>query len=239
VANVSATSVFCPQGYRERRKRLRYRRCLKRSILVRSRRPLPGSTPASRQTITSVRCASSETPRTSTSWLRAARDRASSSVIRPVGSWSMRGRRSSAYYNHQLRFPGTLAAFSQPGPFHAMLSTLRHQKWVVYAKAPFGGPEYVLKYLARYTHRVAIAHGRALGPEQRPGAFQMARLQRQQPHPGDEPRCGRVHPSLSASRSAWWLRQDPPLRAARQPQSPLGTDSLPSPSPGRRRSFSK
>jgi len=48
-----------------------------------------------------------------------------------------------------------------------MLSTLRHKKWAVYAKAPFGGPEYVLKYLARYTHRVAIA----LGPEQRAGTF--------------------------------------------------------------------
>jgi hypothetical protein len=65
-----------------------------------------------------------------------------------------------AYDNHQLRFPGTLAAFSKPRPFQAMLSTLRHQEWVVYAKAPFGGLEYVLKYLARYTHRVAIANGR-------------------------------------------------------------------------------
>ena len=36
-----------------------------------------------------------------------------------------------AYDNQQLRFPGTLAAFSKPGPFHAMLSTLRHHKWVV------------------------------------------------------------------------------------------------------------
>jgi hypothetical protein len=39
---------------------------------------------------------------------------------------------------------------------------LRHKKWVVYARAPFGGPAYVLKYLARYTHRVAIANGRLL-----------------------------------------------------------------------------
>jgi hypothetical protein len=67
-----------------------------------------------------------------------------------------------AYDNNQLRFPGTLAAFSKPGPFHAMISTLRRKKWVVYAKPPFGGPEHVLKYLARYTHRVAIANGRLL-----------------------------------------------------------------------------
>jgi hypothetical protein len=61
-----------------------------------------------------------------------------------------------AYDNHQLRFPGTLAAFSKRGPFHARLSTQHHQKWVVYAKAPFGGPEYVLKYLARYTHPMTL-----------------------------------------------------------------------------------
>ena len=36
------------------------------------------------------------------------------------------------------------------------------QEWVVYAKPPFGGPEQVLKYLARYTHRVAISNSRLL-----------------------------------------------------------------------------
>jgi hypothetical protein len=67
-----------------------------------------------------------------------------------------------AYDNNQLRFPGKLAAYAKPGPFHQMIATLRHKKWVVYAKPPFGGPAYVLKYLARYTHRVAIANGRLL-----------------------------------------------------------------------------
>ena len=84
----------------------------------------------------------------------------------PVLSCMFRGKMLAflkhAYDNNQLRFPCTLAAVSKPGPFHAMISTLRHKKWVVYAKAPFGGPEYVLKYLARYTHRVAIANGRLL-----------------------------------------------------------------------------
>jgi Putative transposase/Transposase zinc-binding domain len=65
-----------------------------------------------------------------------------------------------AYQNNQLRFSGKLAAYAKPGPFHQMIATLRHKKWVVYAKPPFGGPAYVLKYLARYTHRVAIANGR-------------------------------------------------------------------------------
>ena len=42
------------------------------------------------------------------------------------------------------------------------MRTLFRQDWVVYAKAPFGGPEHVLQYLARYTHRVAISNHRLL-----------------------------------------------------------------------------
>ena len=65
-----------------------------------------------------------------------------------------------AYSQQQLCFPDALAALSQPCPFHSLLRRLRNKEWVVYAKPPFGGPEHVLKYLARYTHRVAIANGR-------------------------------------------------------------------------------
>ena len=61
-----------------------------------------------------------------------------------------------AHANQQLRFPRDQA--SPP----RLLSGLRHKKWVVYARPPFGGPAHVLKYLARYTHRVAIANGRLL-----------------------------------------------------------------------------
>jgi hypothetical protein len=53
-----------------------------------------------------------------------------------------------AYDRRQLRFPGSLADLAQPRPFHSLLNLLRHKKWVVYAKPPFGGPEQVLKYLA-------------------------------------------------------------------------------------------
>jgi hypothetical protein len=67
-----------------------------------------------------------------------------------------------AYTRGQLSFPGTLATLSEPRPFHAMLRGLRNKEWVVYAKPPFGGPEHVLKYLARYTHRIAISNGRLL-----------------------------------------------------------------------------
>jgi Putative transposase/Transposase zinc-binding domain len=70
-----------------------------------------------------------------------------------------------AFTSNQLRFPGALAELAQPRPFHSLLNLLRHKKWVVHAKPPFGGPEQVLKYLARYIHRVAISNGRLLSLE--------------------------------------------------------------------------
>ena len=62
----------------------------------------------------------------------------------------------------KLRFLGKLKALEHPKAFHSFLRQLFHQDWVVYAKPPFGGPEYVLHYLARYTHRVAISNHRLI-----------------------------------------------------------------------------
>jgi Putative transposase/Transposase zinc-binding domain len=75
------------------------------------------------------------------------------------------------YRGKQLCFPGTLAALSQPRAFHSLLHTLRQREWVVYSKPPFSGPEHVLKYLARYTHRVAISNGRLLSLDNRQVRF--------------------------------------------------------------------
>jgi len=60
----------------------------------------------------------------------------------------------------RLAFHGDLADLAEANAFAAMLAPLRWADWVVYAKRPFGGPEAVLAYLARYTHRVAIANSR-------------------------------------------------------------------------------
>lgn len=49
-----------------------------------------------------------------------------------------------------------------PAAFSAHLKTLQDTEWVVYAKPPFGGPQQVLEYLGRYTHRVAISNDRIL-----------------------------------------------------------------------------
>jgi hypothetical protein len=70
-----------------------------------------------------------------------------------------------SYRRNQLCFAGKLAALSAPRAFHSLLASLRRSEWVVYSKPPFGGPEHVLKYLARYTHRVAISNGRLLSRE--------------------------------------------------------------------------
>ena len=53
-------------------------------------------------------------------------------------------------------------ALAEPQAFAAYLAPLRQTEWVVYAKRPFGGPEAVLAYLSRYTHRVAIANSRLI-----------------------------------------------------------------------------
>ena len=60
----------------------------------------------------------------------------------------------------RLTFQGNLADLTEADAFAALLAPLRRADWVVYAKRPFGGPEAVLAYLARYTHRVAIANSR-------------------------------------------------------------------------------
>jgi hypothetical protein len=62
----------------------------------------------------------------------------------------------------QLRFFGECVPLHNQKRFAVFLRTLYRQDWVVYAKPPFGGPEYVLHYLARYTHRVAISNHRLL-----------------------------------------------------------------------------
>jgi Putative transposase/Transposase zinc-binding domain len=65
-----------------------------------------------------------------------------------------------AFQSGQLQFHGQLAPLAQPKTFAAWLRPLFRKDWVVYAKPPFGGPEYVLQYLGRYTHRVAISNHR-------------------------------------------------------------------------------
>jgi hypothetical protein len=65
-----------------------------------------------------------------------------------------------AFQDGQISFHGDLKLLAQPKTFFAWLRPFFRKDWVVYAKRPFGGPEHVLHYLGRYTHRVAISNHR-------------------------------------------------------------------------------
>ena len=67
-----------------------------------------------------------------------------------------------AFAQKRLRLDGLLQHLAEPKGFASFVRKLHRHKWVVYAKAPFGGPEQVLRYLGRYTHRVAISNHRLL-----------------------------------------------------------------------------
>jgi hypothetical protein len=69
---------------------------------------------------------------------------------------------AAAHHAGSLHFFGDHAPLAEPAAFTAYLAPLRKAEWVVYAKRPFGGPEAVLAYLSRYTHRVTIANSRLI-----------------------------------------------------------------------------
>lgn len=66
----------------------------------------------------------------------------------------------NAYEQGKLDFPGRSASLAEPTRFAAFVSDLKSKGWICYAKRPFAGPQQVLDYLARYTHRVAIGNHR-------------------------------------------------------------------------------
>ena len=72
----------------------------------------------------------------------------------------------AAHAAGQLNFFGEHAELADAGLFAAFLAPLRRSEWVVYSKKPFGGPEAVLAYLSRYTHRVAISNRRLIAADE-------------------------------------------------------------------------
>ena len=77
----------------------------------------------------------------------------------------------AAYRAGELQFFGKHARLIDPQAFAAYLKPLRNTKWVVYCKRPFGGPKEVLRYLARYTHRVAISNRRLIACDEKGVSF--------------------------------------------------------------------
>ena len=67
---------------------------------------------------------------------------------------------TKAYQDEKLKFPGITSPFERPERFKQLKESLYSKKWVVYIQKPIKRPEYVLEYLGRYTHRVAISNHR-------------------------------------------------------------------------------
>ena len=111
----------------------------------------------------------------------------------------------AAHRAGKLTFFGPHAHLAERKAFAAYLAPLRRITWYVYAKPPFGGPKAVLAYLARYTHRVAIANSRLIARDQQGVTFRYKDYRHQ-----------RVHPPLPDPRAAQGLPPHPPLRPARQ-----------------------
>jgi hypothetical protein len=78
---------------------------------------------------------------------------------------------AAAYAAGELQFFGNHAELAHANAFTAYLAPLRESEWVVYSKRPFGGPEEVLRYLARYTHRVAISNRRLIACDEKGVTF--------------------------------------------------------------------
>jgi hypothetical protein len=86
----------------------------------------------------------------------------------------------------KLTFSGNIAGWRNPVVFKRLARKLRRTKWVVYAKAPFGGPRHVFSYLGHYTHRVAISNQRLVAfdgqtvtfrvRDKKPGTYRLIRL---------------------------------------------------------------
>jgi len=77
-----------------------------------------------------------------------------------------------AFRDRKLKFHGEMSGLNQPAALEDLCRHARRTEWVVFAKPPFGGPEQVLKYLARYTHRVAISNRRLSSMEEGRVSFQ-------------------------------------------------------------------
>jgi hypothetical protein len=88
---------------------------------------------------------------------------------------------ADAYAAGRLAFFGDLDSLRNQTAFAACLAPLRKKNWFVYAKPPFAGPEAVLAYLARYTHRVAISNSRLIGLDDRGVTFRYKDYRRNGP----------------------------------------------------------
>jgi Putative transposase/Transposase zinc-binding domain len=86
-------------------------------------------------------------------------------VLRRLLRGKVLGLLTAAHAAGRLQFFGNLAPLGDKKTFKRFLASLRRIKWIVYCKEPFAGPEAVLRYLSRYTHRVAISNRRLIAAD--------------------------------------------------------------------------
>ena len=86
-------------------------------------------------------------------------------MLRSLFRGKVLGLLTEAHAEGRLQFFGTLAPLADKKTFKRFLAPLRRIDWVVYCKDPFGGPAQVLRYLSRYTHRVAISNRRLVAAD--------------------------------------------------------------------------
>ena len=110
----------------------------------------------------------------------------------------------AAHKAGELKFFGDHAALADAAGLRGLSGTAAPSEWVVYAKRPFGGPQAVLAYLSRYTHRVAISNSRLIACDDDRRHLPMEGLSRRRSRAleGDDARHRRVHPPLPDPRAA-------------------------------------
>jgi hypothetical protein len=86
-------------------------------------------------------------------------------VLRKVFRGKVKDALKQAFAEGKIGFYGKLQHLSDPKVFRSFVRELYRDQWVVHCKPPFGGPEYVLRYLGRYTHRMAISNHRLVSFE--------------------------------------------------------------------------
>ena len=136
-----------------------------------------------------------------------------------------------AYRQGRLAFPGRAGAAQSRRRLSRLPPNSLSPEWVVYAKPPFGGPEHVLHYLARYTHRVAISNHRLVDVTDDTVTFRWKDYRHGSQVADAHARRRRVSPPLLAARPTEALRPHPLLRLPRVAVSDPATRTV-SPGPG-------
>jgi hypothetical protein len=133
-----------------------------------------------------------------------------------------------AFDSGTLQFFAALESLREPDAFAQLLARVKAREWVVYAKRLFAGPEQVLDYVGRYTHRVATSNNRLLDIENGQVRFQWKDLSSRRPVQNDDPVSRRVHPAFLATRATRRVPTHSLLRLLGQPLSAGETGAVPS-----------